>query len=243
MENNLLSQVRVVAVDQEVDVWVLGRTRIRFRVGTFFRLSRAMSSHTTTLLVSYDPPGQAVLLSTDTEVVIAPKSRSNLPKKAPDSKRSKVQEVPPITIPTNKKNGSVDTTLTLRVLPSEFFLQIATSNLEPLLQTLLYVSPGTLREMTDGQPDLPMVQVKRLNPPISRTSENAEGSRSSDSSDTATPTSKVLQGSKVTTSQTSNRPPAACALRSHVAIPNRHCVLIRGSSGDVDGAGNWDIIM
>ncbi|KIO34783.1 hypothetical protein M407DRAFT_210235, partial [Tulasnella calospora MUT 4182] len=55
VEHNLLSQVRVAAKDQEVDVWVLGRTRIRFRV------------------VTCTPDVSAVVLSTDTEVVIAPK--------------------------------------------------------------------------------------------------------------------------------------------------------------------------
>lgn len=33
VEDNLLAQVRAACVDQEIDVWVLGRTRIRFRVG------------------------------------------------------------------------------------------------------------------------------------------------------------------------------------------------------------------
>lgn len=33
VEDNLLSQVRAATVGQEVDVWVLGRTRVRFRVG------------------------------------------------------------------------------------------------------------------------------------------------------------------------------------------------------------------
>lgn len=35
VEDNLLSQVRAASVGQEVDVWVLGRTRVRFRVGEF----------------------------------------------------------------------------------------------------------------------------------------------------------------------------------------------------------------
>ena len=34
VESTLLSQVRVASVGQEIDVWVLGRTRIRLRVGT-----------------------------------------------------------------------------------------------------------------------------------------------------------------------------------------------------------------
>lgn len=33
VESTLLSQVRVAAVGQEIDIWVLGRTRVRLRVG------------------------------------------------------------------------------------------------------------------------------------------------------------------------------------------------------------------
>jgi len=33
VESNLISQVRVANIGQEIDVWVLGRTRVRLRVG------------------------------------------------------------------------------------------------------------------------------------------------------------------------------------------------------------------
>ncbi|QRW12766.1 AAA family ATPase [Ceratobasidium sp. AG-Ba] len=58
VEQNLLGQVRAVAVGQEVSVWALGRSRVQFRV------------------VSTKPEGQAVLLGPDTEVAIAPKLRA-----------------------------------------------------------------------------------------------------------------------------------------------------------------------
>ena len=35
VESTLLSQVRVAKVGQEIDFWVLGRTRVRLRVGLF----------------------------------------------------------------------------------------------------------------------------------------------------------------------------------------------------------------
>lgn len=35
VESTLLSQVRVAMVGQEIDVWVLGRTRVRLQVGEF----------------------------------------------------------------------------------------------------------------------------------------------------------------------------------------------------------------
>ncbi|PPQ77199.1 hypothetical protein CVT25_011045 [Psilocybe cyanescens] len=56
VESTLLSQVRVAKIGQEIDVWVLGRTRVRLRV------------------TSLDPSrGNALLLTTNTEVSIAPK--------------------------------------------------------------------------------------------------------------------------------------------------------------------------
>jgi peroxin-1 len=33
LENNLLSQLRAAQKDQEINIWVLGRTKIRIRVG------------------------------------------------------------------------------------------------------------------------------------------------------------------------------------------------------------------
>lgn len=59
VESNLLSQVRAVSEGQIISVWVLGKTRVRFRVESF------------------DPPSSTgVVLSTDTEVIVAPKTRS-----------------------------------------------------------------------------------------------------------------------------------------------------------------------
>ncbi|KAJ7594598.1 P-loop containing nucleoside triphosphate hydrolase protein [Mycena floridula] len=58
VESTLLSQVRVAKVGQEIDVWVLGRTRCRLKI------------------VSLDPQDKgnnALLLTTNTEVSIAPK--------------------------------------------------------------------------------------------------------------------------------------------------------------------------
>lgn len=36
IESILLSQVRVTKIGQEIDVWVLGRTRVRLRIGQPF---------------------------------------------------------------------------------------------------------------------------------------------------------------------------------------------------------------
>ncbi|KAN0080194.1 P-loop containing nucleoside triphosphate hydrolase protein [Tylopilus felleus] len=60
VESTLLSQVRVAKVGQEIDVWVLGHTRVRL------------------LVVSLTPStkGNAALLTTDSEVSIAPKTHA-----------------------------------------------------------------------------------------------------------------------------------------------------------------------
>lgn len=61
VESTLLSQVRVAKLGQEIDVWVLGRTRVRLRVTSLNPSSK----------------GDALLLTTNTEVSIAPKLSRN----------------------------------------------------------------------------------------------------------------------------------------------------------------------
>ncbi|KAL5638488.1 hypothetical protein ACGC1H_005240 [Rhizoctonia solani] len=73
VEQNLLSQVRAVAVGQEISAWALGRSRVQLRV------------------VSIKPEGQVVLLGPDTEVAIAPKVRS--PPKPMDAQSKKPAQI------------------------------------------------------------------------------------------------------------------------------------------------------
>ncbi|KAJ7076895.1 P-loop containing nucleoside triphosphate hydrolase protein [Mycena belliarum] len=60
VESTLLSQVRVAKIGQEIDMWVLGRTRVRLRV----------------VGIEPESKGNALLLTTNTEVSIAPKPHS-----------------------------------------------------------------------------------------------------------------------------------------------------------------------
>ncbi|EEB98281.1 hypothetical protein MPER_02239, partial [Moniliophthora perniciosa FA553] len=78
VESTLLSQVRVARINQEIDVWVLGRTRVRLKV------------------VSLDPQTKdsALLLSTNTEVSIAPKAHKRPPRKSLSSQTA-VSETKP----------------------------------------------------------------------------------------------------------------------------------------------------
>ncbi|KZP06528.1 AAA-domain-containing protein [Athelia psychrophila] len=83
VEDTLLGQVRVAKIGQEIDVWVLGRTRVRLRVGALL-IDIPFHSSKLTLVgpaVSLDPPSKAdaLLLTTNTEVHIAPKLRNAAP--------------------------------------------------------------------------------------------------------------------------------------------------------------------
>ncbi|KAI6118955.1 P-loop containing nucleoside triphosphate hydrolase protein [Pisolithus croceorrhizus] len=116
VESTLLSQVRVAKVGQEIDVWVLGRTRVRLKV------------------VSLQPStkNDAALLTTDTEVSIAPKTHRSA--KAP------VRQVP--TQDNSKQPKQPETVL--RLLPLRLIENILPSHLEYTdTEPLAYVHPYT----------------------------------------------------------------------------------------------------
>ncbi|TFY68057.1 hypothetical protein EVG20_g3702 [Dentipellis fragilis] len=71
VEATLLSQVRVAAPGQEIDVWAMGRTRIRLRVGCAYASPESLNPS----------DAKALLLTTDTEISIAPKTRRAPPTK------------------------------------------------------------------------------------------------------------------------------------------------------------------
>ncbi|KAF8637996.1 hypothetical protein AX16_010628 [Volvariella volvacea WC 439] len=148
VESTLLSQVRVAKVGQEIDVWVMGRTRVRLRV------------------VSLDPPskGNASLLATDTEVSIAPKLRNSQhgqPHKAKASSAVNDQDTKSQSEATEKPSQRPDAptparSLILRVLPS----QLAGASFPPhSRQELLgYVTPSTFKRL---QPSYPVIKDGR----------------------------------------------------------------------------------
>lgn len=151
VEGTLLSQVRVANVGQEINVWVLGRTRVRLRI------------------ISLDTPVTAALLTTDTEVAIAPKSH----------RRSKSE-----TIPTNFEHGTVAPTQDKPPYPSEILraLPARLVNIPEITttrdaKTRAYIHPYTLSLLTgtqyipfDPSPDPPRsgwwcAHARRLEPP------------------------------------------------------------------------------
>lgn len=75
LENNLLSQLRAAQKGQEINIWVLGRTKIRIRVG---KSSRCHGWIALTRADETDPPtgsSSAVVIGPDTEVFVAPRPR------------------------------------------------------------------------------------------------------------------------------------------------------------------------
>ncbi|EKM80755.1 hypothetical protein AGABI1DRAFT_105706 [Agaricus bisporus var. burnettii JB137-S8] len=133
VESKLLSHVRVAKVGQEIDVWVMARTRIRLRV------------------VNIDPPakGDALLLTTNTEVIVAskPHGQSSFSDSIPQG-HANGRELPTTekaaVKPTTKIEGKTDH---LRVLPSRF------SNVPPTYsgpELVAFVSPWTFDTLFDA---------------------------------------------------------------------------------------------
>ncbi|KAF8160874.1 P-loop containing nucleoside triphosphate hydrolase protein [Crassisporium funariophilum] len=133
VESTLLSQVRVAKIGQEIDVWVMGRTRVRLRV------------------ISLDPTSKnnALLLTTNTEVSIAPKLHRN---GAPSSKPTTNGHVAPATnpalngAPTSPPASSNKISRVLRVLPRRLLPNLHFPN-HTGSELLAYVSPVTFTQL------------------------------------------------------------------------------------------------
>ncbi|GLB37363.1 putative peroxisome biogenesis factor 1, N-terminal [Lyophyllum shimeji] len=155
VESTLLSQVRVAKTGQEIDVWVMGRTRVRLKV------------------VSLDPSsrGNALLLTTNTEVSIAPKPhrtehRTGL---TPVDNKPAAQAVASTTVEEktipHKRISEV-----LRVLPHKVSGMTLPEYAGP--EFVGYVSPSTFTQLHSRNPTEDgdriscfMSTVKRLLPP------------------------------------------------------------------------------
>ncbi|KAF8588870.1 AAA-domain-containing protein [Ramaria rubella] len=225
VEDNLLSQVRVACVGQEVDVWVLGRTRVRFRV------------------VSYDPSGPAILLSTNTEVSIAPKLRIN----PASSTEVSSGQVDAMKIDTGRIPGGKS--MILRsfprdLLPSESCLVTG----ETILNA--WVSPGTFSRFTGENPppsttsvaSSHFVTICLLHPPVSP----QMGSKTPVSPDAPTysPATQTRIMHKGTTTfesaqdtlESTSEFQQAITLRWSKHIPDHHLFCL-----GIDGMSDWDL--
>ncbi|KAG2135369.1 P-loop containing nucleoside triphosphate hydrolase protein [Suillus bovinus] len=154
VEGTLLSQVRVANVGQEINVWVLGRTRVRLRI------------------VSLDTSATAALLTTDTEVSIAPKSHR---KSKTETKASSQTSLDHGTVMPTQNKPSYPSEI-LRALPARLVNIPETITLRDA-KMRAYIHPYTLSLLTgtryipfDPNPDPPRsgwwcAHARRLEPP------------------------------------------------------------------------------
>lgn len=154
VEGTLLSQVRVANVGQEINVWVLGRTRVRLRI------------------VSLDTSVTAALLATDTEVSIAPKSHR---KSKAETKTSSSTSLEHGTVAPTQDKPSYPSEI-LRALPARLVNVPELTTLRDA-KTRAYIHPYTLSLLSgtqyipfDPNPDPPRsgwwcAHARRLEPP------------------------------------------------------------------------------
>lgn len=233
MESNLLSQVRVANINQEIDVWVLGRTRVRLRVGK--SIIPNFSTHFKLCIsVSLDPSdkGKALLLTTSTEVSIAPKTRAKPQASQNNGAKSPVPKekgaIPSVPAPSRpKKNTQILRSLPIRSVP---LLKIFSS----IDDSLAYVSRATFLELTGrvGQVELQThrAEIKRIRPPV-------------DPSGTpGAPVPAAPSVTKLLNSQTKEeekpKSDLSVLLVTSDQVPDRHILL----SNSVDGVEDFDLV-
>ncbi|KAF7315231.1 putative peroxisomal biogenesis AAA ATPase pex1 [Mycena indigotica] len=216
VESTLLSQVRVAKVDQEIDVWVLGRTRVRLRV----------------VSVSPESKGNALLLTTNTEVSISPKLHG---KKLVTPARPTVNGVSSSTTHAHAPPEDPKTVVTserLRVIRPQ---ALATAFPEHSGSELLALVPSntftllfpTVRPENDTYH---RVSVKRLTPPTDPLA--------SSSSDSPVPPPRMLKaGGTTETTSTGDSQPTELFIRGAESVPDGHIALL-----PVKGIDEWDLL-
>ncbi|RDX44678.1 AAA-domain-containing protein [Lentinus brumalis] len=231
VESTLLSQVRVAVVGQEIDVWVLGRTRVRLNV------------------VSLQPStGKALLLTNSTEVSIAPKVRAK-------TKQSKGLVNSKGTKTTGAMNGSSaeDTPAlekakaskhakTLRLLPQRFLRDLPSATASTSGETLAFVSFRTLLSVYPQASSTQQLRgwravVRRLAPPVSPGKDEASTSPLAQ----ATPRVLVPNGessSKPAAGTTPAKDEVLVMWSPDIPVPDGHVALQQ----PCEGAEDWDLV-
>lgn len=241
-----MAQVRTVCIGQEIDVWVLGRTRIRFQVGMNTLISSNTILAQLLFTVSTDPPdaNSAVLLTTNTEISIAPKIR---PK--PTNKKSAPT---PVTIP-NASDKGLQVKPTNGITQSGEAAKVALRALPSRLVNHGYnftegspcalISPWTFAKITGNQA-LPhailstmraTARVRRLRPPFQAPSLQSE-SRSA-----LTPeASKILTGLQENGTKKASEPipTSTVPLVASEFVPEGHVVCL-----NLPGVSDWNIVV
>lgn len=256
VESTLLSQVRVAAIGQEIDVWVLGRTRVRLRVGKL-SFSPEGYDHSLVSIVSLEPSnGKALLLTTSTEVSIAPKTRSTRPNGPTLKSNGRHTEKLPSSLAqpsTSRTQSDVRTKpLVFRVLPKRVIPPISPlcSALDDgIVAAIVFVSRMDLRQMSQLrlQDFCDVVDngkcwnavVHRLTPP-----ENPD--HSSGTANIPTPTPKVLVPTDGKTSAliapSVPKDEVLLVWSPHVSIPDGSAI-VHGSLSGVEDYDNLRVSM
>ncbi|KAH8996318.1 AAA-domain-containing protein [Lactarius akahatsu] len=223
VESTLLSQVRVAPPNQEVDVWVLGRTRIRLRVPT---------------TVSFEPSSaKAVLLANDTELSVAPKTRhqQNSERNHPVKSETPVTRLDSATKSSVSKGPSHS--VLLRVLPASGFSYLLPS--PPDLASVGYVSEQMLGVyrldgLLPSDPKTSLVgDVKRLSPPTDPTDSNPPPPD-------IPAVAKVLNPSETKRADVTKVPneDGKVKLVGINSVPEGQIIIV----GGVDGVEDWDVV-
>ncbi|KAH9048455.1 AAA-domain-containing protein [Lactarius hengduanensis] len=220
VESTLLSQVRVAPPNQEVDVWVLGRTRIRLRV------------------LSFEPSSaKAVLLANDTELSVAPKTRHQQNSERNHSVKSET----PVTGLDSATKSSVSKgpshSVLLRVLPASGFSYLLPS--PPDLASVGYVSEQMLGVyrldgLLPSDPKTSLVgDVKRLSPPTDPTDSNPPPPD-------IPAVAKVLNPSETKRADVTKVPTedGKVKLVGIDSVPEGQIIIV----GGVDGVEDWDVV-
>ncbi|KAK2467867.1 hypothetical protein APHAL10511_000162 [Amanita phalloides] len=214
VESILLSQVRVAKIGQEIDVWVLGRTRVRLRVTGLDASAK----------------GDARLLTTNTEVAIAPKAHGSvLPGRRMDE--TLIKDGHPATEYTARAKQPK---LILRVLPRRLLSMPVPENSGPDIVT--YVSPRTFSKFGSSSDDKKFLMgtLVKLDPP---TDPSAPASTS-----VLGPTTRVLSPSGKGITETAGDKEAGKARTvyiSHISgVPEGHIVIPLPH----ENVEEWDIV-
>ncbi|KAH9840780.1 AAA-domain-containing protein [Rhodofomes roseus] len=246
VESTLLSQVRVAAIGQEIDIWVLGRTRVRLRV------------------VSLEPStaGKALLLTTSTEVSIAPKLHSRQNGSAGPAVNGKTKQkkhrgangkVNGVSTPAEDLSGSIPNgeaaklpVRVMRVLPHRLVPSSPTTShrLPDADVVIAYVSRAALTSLAEASgsasnPSPWRARVRRLPPPSDPSQEQNSGGPASP------PAPRVLvPNGEASAAKAPSQPPekardeVVLVWSPEVPVPEGHVVI----SGQIENVEDWDMV-
>ncbi|KAJ7125012.1 P-loop containing nucleoside triphosphate hydrolase protein [Mycena epipterygia] len=219
VETTLLSQVRVAKTGQEIDVWVLGRTRVRLRV----------------VAIEPESKGNALLLTTNTEVSIAPKLHSKTLSRLANGSSHGPNGA--IGQPTNiaPKDAPISTPAiapqVLRVIPPHILGLSFPEHTGP--EALAYVSPAIFLLLHPGSSAEDAVYhrtlMKRLAPPVDPSAPPTV--------DPTPPATRILKAGNSDAGPSNSGEVEQLYVRGVEGVPESHVAFF-----SVQGIDEWDLV-